>query len=296
MKHKFKDGFETNIYKWEAKETKQIMQIVHGSAEHASRYDHFAKWLNEHGITVWAIDLRGHGENEKNKNNLGYFGKKGYEKVLKDVHEIGNLMKEKHPNIKYTLFGHSMGSFIVRAYSLIYGDIDKLIAMGTNHFPKAISQIQYIYSLFVSAIFPKKHKAKMLDKISYKKFDKQVKAKSEKEWLSYDKKNVETFIKDELCGFVFTPNGFSTMIKWIIMMNNKKKIKKLNPDMQNLFIAGKDDPVGNFGKGPNNVYKIYKKYGKQAEIILMEKSRHEILNEKNKEEVYKNILNFINKK
>ena len=296
MTKKFNDGFETNIYKWDVEKPKAIMQIVHGSAEHASRYDHFAKWLNKKGIAVWAMDLKGHGQLEKDRNNLGYFGKKGYINVLRNINEFGIEMKEQYPNVPYTLFGHSMGSFIVRSYSLMYSDIDKLIAMGTNNFSRVASKAQYWYASFLDLIMPQKHKAKFLDKLSYKKFDRMVKAEHSGEWLSKSETNIEEFKNDDLCGFTFTNNGFKTMMKWIDIMGNKSRIINVKDNLEILFISGSHDPVGNFGKGPEAIYNIYRKYNKQAELILMDDLKHEILNEDNKEEVYKPIIDFIIKK
>lgn len=294
MNFKLKDGFETKIYKWEAKETKFIMQIVHGSAEHAKRYEEFAKWLNKKGVTVWSIDLRGHGEIEKNNGNLGYFGSKGKHKVIEDINEVTLKIKNKYPDVPYTLLGHSMGSFIVRATAFKYSNIDNLIAVGTNHQNKLLSSFNSIFAKCSKIIMPKKHKAKILDKMSYKAFDKKLNKKHEGSWISKNNNNVIKFNKDPLCGFVFTNNGFDVMSSWVNSINSKRFIKKQNKNMRILFLAGSEDPVGNMTKEVSRANKAFIKFGLNSKLKIYKGMRHEILNEENNEIVYKDIFDFIN--
>jgi alpha-beta hydrolase superfamily lysophospholipase len=57
------------------------------------------------------------------------------------------------------------------------------------------------------------------------------------------------------------------------------------------------DPVGNYGKGVQKLYKKFIHTGlKNTEIKLFNEGRHEMLNEINKQEVYQYIYNWIDKK
>ena len=59
------------------------------------------------------------------------------------------------------------------------------------------------------------------------------------------------------------------------------------------MIAGEDDPVGHFGKGPKALNKQYLKLGLSSEVVLF-KGRHEILNESSiNEDVYAKLDSFI---
>ncbi|NTV83138.1 MAG: alpha/beta hydrolase, partial [Bacteroidales bacterium] len=51
------EGVAVQAYCWlpEGKPV-AVLQIAHGMQEHAGRYDHFASWLNGHGIAVYAED------------------------------------------------------------------------------------------------------------------------------------------------------------------------------------------------------------------------------------------------
>ena len=50
-------GGQLHCRKWLPEERpKAVVQIVHGIAEHIGRYDHFARFLNQHGYIVTAED------------------------------------------------------------------------------------------------------------------------------------------------------------------------------------------------------------------------------------------------
>lgn len=58
---KSEDGIEIFVYKWlpEDIEIRGIVQISHGMAEAAERYERFAKVLTDNGYIVYANDHRG---------------------------------------------------------------------------------------------------------------------------------------------------------------------------------------------------------------------------------------------
>ena len=63
------------------------------------------------------------------------------------------------------------------------------------------------------------------------------------------------------------------------------------------FVAGKEDPVGNYGKGVDNVYCKYVAAGyEDVKIKLYEGDRHEILNELDRDVVFDDILTWLEKR
>ncbi len=91
-----------------------VVQIVHGVAEHMGRYDHFARYLADHGFAVCGEDHLGHGKTVDD-GKYGYFGRKdGWTLVTADVRRLRVLMGERFPGAPYFLLGHSMGSFLAR--------------------------------------------------------------------------------------------------------------------------------------------------------------------------------------
>ena len=58
------DGIDVFTYQWlpdDVSAVKGAVQISHGMAEHAARYERFAEALTKAGYAVYANDHRGHG-------------------------------------------------------------------------------------------------------------------------------------------------------------------------------------------------------------------------------------------
>ena len=117
-----------------------ILQIAHGVAEYALRYEPFARFLNAHGFLVVANDHLGHGLSAEKDTDTLYFGPRdGWKHVVDDMYALRCRTKEKYPDVPYFLMGHSMGSFLTRTYLIRYpGTVDAAIIMGTGHQSPAI--------------------------------------------------------------------------------------------------------------------------------------------------------------
>ena len=122
-------------------------------------------------------------------------------------------------------------------------------------------------------------------------FNKKIKnSRTEKDWLSRNEENVDSYISDKDCNFTFTLNAYYNMLKGADFAFNEKNIKKIPKDLPILIIAGAEDPVGHNGKDIIAIANKYKKLGmKQIEYVLYKDDRHEILNEMDRDKVYKDI-------
>ncbi len=75
-----------------------------------------------------------------------------------------------------------------------------------------------------------------------------------------------------------------------------KNLKKLNLDTKIFLVGGSEDPVTNMGKFDTSLTKMYLSKGvKNVTYKIYPHMRHEILNEDEKEKVYKDFLEFLNK-
>lgn len=75
---------------------------------------------------------------------------------------------------------------------------------------------------------------------------------------------------------------------------DRKQLKKMDRDLPILFISGEADPVGDFGKGVKKTVNVFKKIGmKNVECILYPECRHELINELNKDEVFQDVLEWL---
>jgi len=278
-------------------EIKCIVQFVHGMAEHIDRYDEFAESLANNGILVVGNEHLGHGKSVNSKEEYGYFCKNDASTVvIRDVHRLKKIIQEENPGKKYFIFGHSMGSLILRNYLFRYGKgIDGAIICGTASQPKWIT-IPGILLLDVMALFMGwKARSKFAQKIVLGNSNaKIVNPKTASDWLSKDTKIVDKYVKDEACGVLFTSNGFHTLVKFVIALENKKDYEKIPKELPILFISGSEDPVGNYSEGVKRAYKQITDAGMtNVKIKLYEGMRHEIHNELGRETVYKDVLSYV---
>jgi alpha-beta hydrolase superfamily lysophospholipase len=128
------DGFRLSAMRWVPKAPRAILQVSHGMAEYASRYAPFAAACAAAGIGVYAHDHRGHGGSIDERTPLGFFGADdGWAKVVGDLHTMHERIRSDHPKVPVFFFGHSMGSFLGRAYLLAHGgDVAGAILSATG--------------------------------------------------------------------------------------------------------------------------------------------------------------------
>ena len=288
------------LYRWEPDDKgslKGIVQLVHGSCEHAGRYEHFARFLTEQGYVVYANDLRGHGRSVKESEDFGYFGESGgWNAMVNELHDVTCLAREEHPGMKLTMLGHSMGSFLARHYATQYGqELDGLVLSGTAHHSRALLRSARMIAKLQIAAKGSKHRSNLLYKMSYATYNKRLEpSRTALDWLTRDEAVVDQFLQDKWCGFVFTAAGFRDMFEGLLVITDPAQTSKTPKHLPILLISGADDPVGNYGQMVQLTYEQYQQAGiLMLQVKLYEGMRHEILNEIGKEEVYRDIAAWI---
>ncbi|MPM84797.1 Monoacylglycerol lipase [bioreactor metagenome] len=280
-------------------DVKGIFQIAHGMAEHSDRYAEFAVTLANMGYAVYVGDHIGHGRSVNSKKDLGYFGEKnGYLAFKNDARQITlNAMKD-YPNVPVFFFGHSMGSFIARNYIQTYAsDLAGAIICGTSGKNPAAKFAIHLADL-VAKIKGGNSPSPFVNNIAFASYNKKFKTNEDKgfSWLSENTENVENYNKDPYCGFCFTARGFQDLFTLLDKVSSDQWYEKLSRELPILLISGKDDPVGNYGKGVTEVYQKLLDTGHQkVSMKLFDGMRHEILNETNREEVYLFIGQWLEK-
>ena len=294
------DNQEIQVYEWLPDDDTKItgiLQIVHGMAEHGKRYTHFAHFLNKQGFVVYASDHRGHGKTAGKVENLGFFGKKnGWDRVIADLKVLSSHIKDKYPELPFFILGHSMGSFLTRKYILKSPfKLNGAILSGTGGNPGILGRIGVFITRFLMLFYPKNSQSKLMDKLSFGSFNAKFKPnRTAFDWLSRNDEEVDKYIEDPYCGAIFSLKFFEDMITGLLFVSRQSNVNKTPEDLPIYIFSGSFDPVGNFGKGPTELYGKYKKAGvKDIKIRLYEGARHETLNEINRDEVYNNILQWI---
>lgn len=275
---------------------KGIIQIVHGMCEYGNRYDEFSKFLALNGFVVVVHDNLGHGTSVKNPNDLGYyFNVDGSTDMLEDIHSAYSIVREKFKDIPYFIIGQGMGSFLVRSYISYYGkDIKGAILIGTG--TKSIFSLKIKLSLVkvIRALRGPRYRSKFLYKLIFGNLNKKINEPSQFSWLSVNPDNIAKYEKDPLCNFIFTTNGFITLLNSILRCEDESTINNIPIKFPILLLSGQEDPIGSFGKGANKALKAYKDSGIiDVTLKLYEDDRHEILNEIDRAVPYTDIYNWI---
>lgn len=274
------------------------VQIIHGMAEYIERYHDFAKYLNNLGFIVVGHDHLGHGKSVANDQpKYGYFAQsEPVSFILEDIDQIKEWLESNYPDLPHFMLGHSMGSFALRNYLQLYkSEISGAIFMGTG---KSAAMLPVALSLTkgLNLSAPQKQN-KWLDHMAFGSFSKQFPEKGSFNWLSKNQENVRRYEDDPLTGFTFTNNGFYTLFRLVAGANRNGWAQNIDQDLPILVISGEQDPVGDFGKGPRKVAKELDEAGIRAvSLVLFADLRHEILLEEEKNEVYKAIGHWLQKR
>lgn len=278
---------------WKAENPKGILQILHGMGEYVERYNDFALFLVKSGYTVVAHDHRGHGKNI-DKSNFGFFAKEeGWDKLNIDAKKVNDYIAIKYPKKSIYILGHSMGSFVLRDILYRYKSnlkVNGAIIMGTGN-PSGIKVLfGYIIASIIGLFKGESYKSKLITKLTFQGYYGRFKNSESKNWLSTDNEKLTEFKNYKFYKEMMPINFYKNLYKGIF---NIKKDKNYNIKTKLLILSGGDDILGNFGKDVKKVIKKYSKYTK-VKSKLYKKMRHEILNEKKREIVYKDILNWLN--
>ncbi len=293
---------QIHAYLWEPTSTPiGIVQIVHGMQEHMGRYNEFAEYLTKRGFVVVGHDQLGHGKTAVTPDQLGFISNHHPSDILvHDIHRVRKGATKKYPSLPYFIFGHSMGSYLLRKYISKHGEgLSGAIICGTGEDNVAKSKAGLALIGALTKKYGPYHRSKFITQMlfsgPYKEFD-MTGNDFDNSWLTKDVTIVQKYYDDPYCTTPFTLNGYNALVSTVIYDAGKSAYKKVPSNLPILIVAGYRDPVGNFGKGPKIVYNNYVKAGlTDVSCKLFDDDRHEILNELDRETVYEYLENWIAK-
>ncbi len=294
-------GLDIFVYKWVPEKSikvKAVVQIAHGMAETAARYERFAEKLTGQGYAVYANDHRGHGKTAKEVDRVGDLGEDGFNNMVKNMNQLQEIIKKENPNLPFFILGHSMGSFLLQRYIALYGkELDGAILSGSSGREGILLDIgRWLAKREIKKI-GRGGRSMKLTKLSFGAYNKAFKPnRTGFDWLSRDDKEVDKYIKDPFCGGVFTAGFFYDLFNGLKLIQDKKEIEKIPLDLPIYIFSGDKDPLGKSGKGVLKLVKTYKKLGiEDLSYKLYEGGRHEMLNEINRDEVMQDAIGWINR-
>ncbi|NLY13150.1 MAG: alpha/beta hydrolase [Gammaproteobacteria bacterium] len=293
-----KDATELYVNHWSSEEQpRAIVMIAHGMAEHSQRYGRFARVLSLHGVSVFALDQRGHGRTAA-LGTLGYFAdEQGWDLVVNDLCCLNHHIRVNYPNTPIFLLGHSMGSYIALAYLMQHScSMQGAILSGSNYFKTSLRyRAAMALARFERWRLGRKGRSRLLDKVVFLPYQRAVKKRrTDWDWLTRDLEQVEAYINDPLCGFTCTTQLWLDLLMGLQHITPVRNMIQIDNDLPLLIIGGDADPV-NQGHRLIDLADALRESGNRAvDIRLYRKARHEVLQETNHEEVTADIIQWLN--
>ena len=275
-----------------------VVQIAHGICEYAGRYEGFARYLASKGFVVAANDHLGHGQSVLSEEDLGYFGPLGsWELVVEDIERLRALTAEKWPEAPYFLLGHSMGSFLTRTYLIRHPEapLSGVILSGTGQPPAAVlAGGRMLCDADVLKNGPRHHSLNIYG-MAFGSYNKGIEPRrTPYDWICRDEAVVDAYAADPLCTFVPTSSLFREMLSGLATVGSLHEVSAMRKDLPLILMSGDADPVGGRGVQVAKVYSLLVRAGcKDVAYKFYPGARHEILNETNRADVYKDILDWL---
>jgi alpha-beta hydrolase superfamily lysophospholipase len=288
------DGFDVVVDRYLPSGTARgAIIIAHGMAEHAARYHRFAAELAERGYAVYAPDYRGHGRTAGAVENLGWAGADGWNGTLRDLHLLADRVRQEQSGIPLVLFGHSMGSVIAQRFAQLHGDeLAGLILSGT--FGSAPNIGAGIAAAQAVRLLRGDRAPSSLQRTMFADFNKAFAPQLGFDWLSRDGAEVRKYVDDPRCGFTFSNRTMLEMLRGYVETWKRENERRIPIGLPVLLFSGALDPVGRNTQAVSELAERYRALGlTDVRTTFYPDGRHEMLNETNRDEVVRDVLDWL---
>jgi alpha-beta hydrolase superfamily lysophospholipase len=276
------DGLTITTWSWDdvPAEPRGVIQLVHGLAEHGTRYGRLAAALNAAGFLVTATDNRGHGASISAEVPLGSFGAAGVTGFLGDIEAAGQQLAAEHADLPLFLIAHSLGSMgaqsVLLDHSARYAGV---VLSGSTTLDGLLAVVQGLPA----------------DQPGLAAFNAGFEPRTGFEWLSRDSAEVDAYVADPLCGFPTEDAILGGVLGTAQRTTDPSQLARIRPDLPVLVMSGDRDPVG--GPGGSNVTALAERYRDagvtDVTVRLYVEARHEVFNETNRDEVTADLVSWL---
>ncbi|MDX3229646.1 alpha/beta hydrolase [Streptomyces sp. ME19-01-6] len=295
------DGVRLATYTWlpeAARTPRAIVQIAHGAAEHAQRYDRFARFLCDHGYAVVASDHRGHGATAASTGGFGVVGEEGdsWRAIVTDLRTIGDRTRQALPGTPLFLLGHSMGSMLARDCAQEYGgELSGLILSGTFRSLPATDPDEAIARLETEIERRGRTALSGFTTELFASFNDPYEPGTGYEWLSRDPTEVAAYRADERCGFPFSAGLSLDWVRAVRKINNPHNQARIPTRLPVHIAVGAEDPCNQRLTLVHELLEDFRYLGTHdLSWTSYPDARHEILNETNRDQVQQDLLTWLN--
>jgi alpha-beta hydrolase superfamily lysophospholipase len=295
--HRSSDGYELATYRWAPEgEPKALLQIVHGMAEHAARYDHVVRAFTAQGFLVHAHDHRGHGHSVPAGEAPGHIGDRGgWAKLVSDVHERAEALREEHPTLPRALFAHSMGGYVAQT---LLGqnpdDADAWAISGNGGKPPFIAAIGRLIARAERLRLGPRGVSAIIRKLTFEDFNEPFEGRTDFDWLSRDTEQVDRYAADPLCGYDVSIETWIQLLDAIPRLTASAHLAAIPREKPIYVVAGSDDTSIGRAQGARNLVEAYRRDGlEDVTLQLWPGGRHEVVNETNRDEVIAELVSWV---
>ncbi|OEF96653.1 hypothetical protein BHF68_07885 [Desulfuribacillus alkaliarsenatis] len=293
-----RDGQKLHMNIWDdVEQPRAIILILHGMAEHSTRYENFANYLNHHKYMVVAYDHRGHGQTAGSVEQLGYIGRDGFNKIVDDVYDVLYWAKQTY-RFPVFLFAHSFGSFVAQEFLLRHvHQLAGVMLCGSAARNGLDVQAGMLLAKLEMRLFGDKKKSRLLDTLSFAGYNRKIENPTSRfDWLTTDKSQVKRYEEDPFCGTTFTTGFYAYFFEGLTRLYDPNRLQTIPKSLPMFILAGKDDPVGGYGFMVEKLYHMYQPYLRDLKMKLYDDMRHELINERHRGRVYADITNWLQSK
>lgn len=275
-----------------------VVQLVHGVAEHIARYDGFARFLADRGYVVVGEDHPGHGKSVPSGEVLGHLTG-GWECAVRGIHLLYTKTTAAFPGIPYYILGHSMGSFLMRTYLYTFHTpLAGVILSGTGWQNPAVLAAGRAICRVEALHRGEWETSHLLQQLAFGAYNAAFAPnRTAYDWISSDQAAVDAYVADPFCGFDPTIQLYAEMFRGMAQNQKADNLSRMQKDLPILFLSGALDPVGSQGKGVRRTAEAFRRAGMQdVSVRLYDGMRHEPLNEVGREQVYGDILAWLQRR
>ena len=272
-----------------------ILQITHGWKDYIERNEELIRFFTDHGVMVCGCDFIGHGRSSR-EEDLGQLEEEdGWSCLVKDVKRLTSYIKREYPGVPFFLYGHGMGSLVTRLCCLHESHWNGVILSGTSSRQKYCRRA-ILFTAILRRFKGLNHRSSLLEKLIYKRLNRRYRReKNYLSWFSADEEVRERYGADRRSQFQFTLSAYENIFKMLGLVSTRKWYRSIDKDLPILLISGKDDPIGNFGKGIDEIFQRLSGEGCPVEEKLYEGVRHELQSDPDRERIFNDMLTWMKK-
>lgn len=294
------DDTVLHVHRWAPDGTPRASVVLaHGMVEHAARYAHLGERLAGAGYAVSAADHRGHGRTVLaggGPEGLAHLGdEQGFAAVVDDLLVVVTEEQDRHPDLPVVLIGHSMGSFVARAFAARHGErLAALVLSGTAGDPGLQGFLGERLARIECRLRGPRVRSRLMESLTLGPYNRPFRpARTGFDWLSRDEAQVDAYVADELCGGHATAGFYRDLLTGLRWVSEPSTVGRMPRDLPVLLVSGEVDPVGG-ARAVEEVARLLRSAGlTRVDTKVWPGARHEVLNEINRDEVEDHLVRWL---